>query len=154
MNDLDRKQPTALDGGEIFLGQPPFAERRRQQIGDGDRVLHRKVDPDAADRRHRVGRIADRQESRLAPTLEPIDHNRQQLQRVEAGNLVEPRARQSRQPGDIVLEGAEAPRAKSRVRILSDDIAALPIGAAIDADEDAPIVDTTDQVGAVALAAR
>ena len=41
-------------------------ERRGEPIGGGHRVLHRHIDADAADRRHRMCRVADAEQARAA----------------------------------------------------------------------------------------
>jgi hypothetical protein len=44
-----------------------------QQVGGGNRVLNGKVDPDTTDGGHGVGGVADEQQSRPPPALEPVD---------------------------------------------------------------------------------
>jgi hypothetical protein len=54
-------------------------EPRGEQVGGGDRVLDREVDADASDRRHRVRRVADAEEARLAPVEQPVDGDGEEL---------------------------------------------------------------------------
>ena len=52
-----------------------------QEVRGRDRVLHREIDADAADRRHRMRGVADAQQAWLRPARQPVDRNRQQLDR-------------------------------------------------------------------------
>ena len=61
-----------LHGVELGLGRRTLRELRREQIGRGDRVLHREIDADAAHRRHRVCGVADAEQPRSPPAFEPI----------------------------------------------------------------------------------
>jgi hypothetical protein len=58
--------------------------------------LHREIDTHAADRRHRVCRIADAQQSGTCPLAQPVDRHRKQLDVVERAQLV----RAFAEPGD------------------------------------------------------
>ena len=58
------------------------AERLPQQIRRRDRVLHRQVHADAADRRHRVRGIAEAQQAWPVPGREAVDRDGQQLDLV------------------------------------------------------------------------
>ena len=58
---------------------PPSAQPRHQDIRRGDRVLDRQVDPHAADRRHRMRGIADAQQARPKPGIQPVHCHGQQL---------------------------------------------------------------------------
>ena len=53
--------------GEIVVATASCAQRLGQDVGGGDRVLHREVDADAADRRHRVRGVADAEQARPVP---------------------------------------------------------------------------------------
>ena len=59
-----RRCCTALSVSDRHRAAP---QRLGQDIGRGHRVLHREIDADAADRRHRVRRIADADQARLVP---------------------------------------------------------------------------------------
>ena len=54
-----RKLATLLHCAQVLLGDGSLLQARSQNIGGGDGVLDREVDPDAADRRHRMRGIAD-----------------------------------------------------------------------------------------------
>jgi len=58
--------------GEVVGRHPVRAQRRREPVRRRDRVLDREVDPDPADRRHRVRGVADAQHARRRPALEPV----------------------------------------------------------------------------------
>src|SRR3546814_2135864 len=51
-------------------------ERRGEDIRRGDRILHREVDPDAADGRHRVRGVADREQAGTRPAGERSEERR------------------------------------------------------------------------------
>jgi hypothetical protein len=73
LNDLHRQGAAALHRSEFAGSQPALAQRYRENIGGGDRVLHRQIDPDPADRRHRVRRVADAQQPGPPPSRQPVD---------------------------------------------------------------------------------
>ena len=54
-----RKLPTLLHGTQVVLGDGSLLQSRSQNIGRSDGVLDREIDPDAADRRHRMRGIAE-----------------------------------------------------------------------------------------------
>ena len=54
-------------------------QRCGENVGGGHRILDRQVDADAAHRRHGVGGIADAQQTRAPPGLEPVDLHVQEL---------------------------------------------------------------------------
>ena len=57
-----RKFPTPPHRIQFVFGGAAAGEPGGQQVRGRDRVLHREVDPDAADRRHRVRRVADQRQ--------------------------------------------------------------------------------------------
>jgi DNA-binding PadR family transcriptional regulator len=66
LRETHRQAYAAFDGLEI-ASSPAGLQRRRQPVGGGDRILHRHVDADTADRRHRMRGIADAQQTRPPP---------------------------------------------------------------------------------------
>ena len=113
-------------------GGHPFASFDGQQVGGRDRVLHREVDADAADRRHRMRGVADAQQPRPRPALQPVDRDRQQLDVVPALHVSEPRFEDRRHPRDVVEQRRQSPRLHGVILPLGDDIGALPVVAAIE----------------------
>ena len=92
-------QETArLHGLEVRIGQPAFAQRRRQDVRGRDRILDREIDADAADRRHGVRGIADAEHAGPPPGLQAVDADGQQLQIVDARQLVHAIADERHQP--------------------------------------------------------
>jgi hypothetical protein len=68
----------------VFGVQGAGAQRLRQQVRRRDRILDRQVDADPADRRHRMGRIADAQQPVAPPARQMADLHAQQLDVVPA----------------------------------------------------------------------
>ena len=64
-------------------------ERAGEDVGGGDRVLDGEVDADAADRRHRVRRIADRQQPGPVPAGQPVERDAEQVEVLEFVELAE-----------------------------------------------------------------
>ena len=69
LREAYRKGAPLLDRLKVGVRHGAGPERRRQPVGGGDRVLHRDIDADAADRRHRVRGIADADAARAATTF-------------------------------------------------------------------------------------
>ena len=78
--DPGRQHAALLRPGEQGIDVSPAASRPGEDIGGGDRVLDREVDADAADRRHGVGGIADRQQAGPMPARQPVERDRQQVE--------------------------------------------------------------------------
>ena len=85
-----RQGAAALHGGEMRIGQRAVAQRHGEDVGGGDGVLDREVDADPADRRHRVRAVADAQQARPPPALQPIDRDGQQLDIVPVAQFARP----------------------------------------------------------------
>ena len=79
--DLDRldhphwKHAPALDRPQVSRHRRAARESRIEHVRRGDRILNGEIDADAADRRHRVSRVADAQESRTIPFAQAVDFN-------------------------------------------------------------------------------
>ena len=89
LDDLRRKGAARLHCGEMRRSYRSCAQRLGQDVGGGDRVLHREIDADAADRRHRVRGIADAEQARPVPLPQPVDRHGQQLDVIEALQLAD-----------------------------------------------------------------
>ena len=87
---------SAVDGAVAQLG--------REQVGRRDRVLDREVDADAADRRHRVRRVADAEQPGLRPLREPVDADGEQLDVVPRAHVVDVGREQRRRGDDLGAE--------------------------------------------------
>src|SRR6185312_5057159 len=72
---------------QIGAAHPPPPQRDGQAIGRRHRVLNGDIDPDSADRRHGVRRIADQEQARPPPLPQKIDRYGQELHIVEAAHL-------------------------------------------------------------------
>ena len=132
LDHLHRQGAAALNRGEMLGGEPSLAQWRGENVGGGNRVLHREVDADAADRRHRVRRIADAQQPGPPPLGQPIDRDGQQFDVVPVLQLLDPIGEVRRQPDDLGAESVEAARAHLVVAALADHKGALPVIAAIE----------------------
>ena len=64
-----RKRAPPLHGIEFVLRRATACQFRSQQVCGRDRVLHREIDADAADRRHRMRGVADAKQPRQCPAL-------------------------------------------------------------------------------------
>src|SRR5260370_2486402 len=92
LRDAGRKIAARLHLAQVILGEPALAQRRRENICGGDRVLNREIDADAAHRRHRVCRVADAQQARAMPLLQAADLYRDQFDLVPVAQLADPLA--------------------------------------------------------------
>ena len=108
-----------------------------EQVGRSDRVLDRQVDADAADRRHRVRRVADAEQARLRPLRQAIDGDGEQLDVVPRANVFGD-VRGQHRPGldDLGAEFLDRPLAQRVGAALGDHECALPVVAAVDGDDE------------------
>src|SRR5260221_6863596 len=122
------------------------AQARHQDVGGGDRILDGEVDADAADRRHGVRRVADAQEARPVPAAQAVDSDGEQLDVAPVAQLLEPRAVERGEPGDLLAQGGEAALADLLEAALADDEGALPVIAAVEHHQDAAGVDAAQRL--------
>ena len=71
--DSGRKISPFLNRGKIRFRHEALFERSGEDVGGRHGILNREVDSDAANRRHRVRRIADAQQARPIPVAQPIE---------------------------------------------------------------------------------
>src|SRR5437868_3011283 len=81
-----RRARTAQGRGAQRAGEHRSGDERRGRDG----VLYREVDADAADRRHRMGRVADAQQAVNVPAVEPVQPDVEVLDIVHRPQLVDP----------------------------------------------------------------
>ena len=93
LDDPRREQPPLLDLCSSGSTSSPRSERPGEDVRGGDRVLDGEVDADAADRRHGVGGIADREQAGPPPARQPVERDRQQLHLVPVLQRVDRRRR-------------------------------------------------------------
>jgi hypothetical protein len=62
-----RALSAALNGAQIVFREAAVSKFGDQYVRGGNRVLDRQIDADAADRRHRMRRIADTEQSGAIP---------------------------------------------------------------------------------------
>ena len=96
LRDLGRPLAPLLHRAQIIGARAPLAKRHRQNIRRRHRVLDREVDTHAADRAHRMRRIADAEQPLARPFAQPIDLHGQQAHLVEALDALDPVAREAR----------------------------------------------------------
>ncbi|HYH26285.1 MAG TPA: hypothetical protein VD834_13140 [Blastococcus sp.] len=80
------QHPTSLDSGQQGRGDPAVEQRGCQQPSGGRGVLHGEVDPNAADRRHRVGGVPDQQQSMRVPSVHTVHLHGKHLDVVPAAD--------------------------------------------------------------------
>ena len=69
LGDPRREFAAFLHGCSMRRRDRAGAQRLRQDVGGGDRVLHREIDADAADRRHGMRGVADAEQPGSMPAL-------------------------------------------------------------------------------------
>ena len=150
-----RKRPPPLHVGEHFGPDLARAQRAGEPVRRRDRILDGEIDADAADRRHRMRRVADAQEARPVPLPQPVDLHGQELDVVPAPQF------RARDPASSGASSTIAARKASRpalldliVSALRDDVGALPVVAAIEHHEDLAGADAPERFLAVARLAR
>src|SRR5205823_13933731 len=112
-------------------------------------VLNSEIDADAADRRHCMSGIADHQQTRPPPLLQPIDGNRQELDIVPTADFPEPILHERGDRCDRLVQGIEALALYLIEATLVDDQRALPVVAAIDHHEDTASADAAQRLRAI-----
>src|SRR5580700_6786249 len=79
-----------------------------------------------------MGAIADAQEARPRPALQPIDGDGQQLDVVPVPEFAGAVAQKRRKPQDLIAKAVETARAVCVIAALANDEGALPIVATIE----------------------
>ena len=132
-----------------------LGERLPEEVGGGHGVLDREVDPDARDRRHGVGGVADAEHARRSPPPEPVHGDRQRLDVVPRGERVGPVCEDRRCARDGLAEGVEASGADGVGLAFGDDVAALVVAGAREHHEDAARVEGPERgLGVVGVARK
>ena len=119
----------------------PASEFRDQDVGGGDGILDREIYADAADRRHRMRRVADEQQSRPAPFRKAIDRDGQQFNVVPGLQFLDPVGEMRHQRHDRRPERRQTGGVRRLDAAFWDDIRALPVVAAVQRDHHPPGVD-------------
>jgi hypothetical protein len=131
----------------VFGREGAGAERLGEDVGRRHRVLDGDIDADATDRRHGVGGVADAQQSRPVPPLQPIDFGGQKLDIIPARKSVRPVAEPQQQRLERASEIANAIFHEFSRRAFGNHIGGLPIVAAIDHGEEAAALDVAPRSG-------
>src|SRR5262249_54861978 len=117
-------------------------------------VLDGEVHTDPAHRRHRVGGVADTQEPRSIPLAQSVHLDGEGLDVVPFAELADAVAEEGDEPRDLLAEGVEPALVHGLDRSLRDRVAALPVLAALDQDEDRAGREATYAVGRIGRAPR
>ena len=124
----------------LHPGAAPTAGRSRptrsagaEQPGRGDRVRHREVDPDPADRRHGVRGVADQQQPVAVPAAQPLEPDVEQAARRPTTRSSSTRsASHGSSVGEPAPQLLDPGRPQRGVAALADEVGALPVVAAVD----------------------
>jgi hypothetical protein len=84
--------------------------------------------------RHGVGRVADAEEARAVPALQAVDGDGQEADVIPASKLADTVANEGRDAGEALAKCPRWAPAELLRLPLRDDVAALPVVAAIDRD--------------------
>src|SRR5580765_8369918 len=103
--------------------------------------MDREIDDDPADRRHRVGAVADAQEPRPPPPFEAIAGDGEQLHIVPVVELRDAVAEEGCDADDVALETGEPALADTIEPALADHKGALPVIAAVKGHQHPAIID-------------
>ena len=93
LDDPRREQPPLLHLVKQRIDILAARQRPGEDVGGRDRVLDREVDADAADRRHGVRGIADREQPGPVPAGQPVELHGQQVQVADLVELGEVESR-------------------------------------------------------------
>ena len=152
-----RKRTAALHGLEIVDRHLAAPQRFGQDVRRGHGILDREVDPDPTDRRHRVCRVADAEQSGPLPFPQPIDLHCQQLDGVPVLELADAIGEEWDDRGDRLTEPVNpiAPvAAELLVAAFRDDEGALPVVAALQHHEHMTVADVSKHLRRIVRAAR
>ncbi len=127
-----RGPPACLHPRQLAGGHPPDAQRRRQHPGGGHRVGQGQVDPDAADRGHRVRRIADAQRAVAVPAPQPIELYIKQFHVIERLQCVDAVGEPGHQVRQRPVQCLNTLRAQLGIAALGNDVGDLVVVAAVD----------------------
>ena len=126
------KFPPLAHRSQFFFAGAAIYKLAGQKVRGRHRILHREVDADSTDRRHRMGGVADAKQAGPGPTLQAIDRHREQLHIVPCLHVGDAVLQDRHHRHDIVTKGVEAARLDRIVLALGDDIGALPVVAAVE----------------------
>lgn len=121
--------------------QPAGAQGRGQQVGGGDGILDRQVDPHPADGGHGVGGVADTEQAGVIPAAQAIDPDPEQLDRFPIGQFADPVGERRRNAGNFGAQRLQPPLPQRFEGSLGNHEAALPVVSPLDLDEDAAAVE-------------
>ena len=79
LDNARRELAAILDAVEKRVDIAALRQRRGKRVRGRHCVLNCKVDPDPADRRHGVGRVADRKQPGTMPGREPVEFDGEQM---------------------------------------------------------------------------
>ena len=147
--------PLGHAGGELAPGlhlpqisfrQAPSSERFGEDVRRRHRILDGEVDPHAADRRHGVGGVADAEQARPVPAAQPVHPDGQRADRLPAFDRIDMVPAERDQGGDRPPEFFDPVLPQYVERSFRDHVAALPVVATVDHDEDAAVIEAAERL--------
>jgi len=147
------KRSPFLDGAKITLAGRSLQEHGTQNICCGYCVLNGKIDANAADWRHGVGRVANAQESRPPPTRQPVDSNGQEANVLPIAQFIHTIAQEGCERCNLLAERWEASLANLFGCAFRDYKGTLPIGFAIERGKNSASLDVAEGLSRVTGAA-
>ncbi len=137
----------ALDVGQGDLGDEGRTEWAGEDVGCGYSVLDGEVDAEAAYGRHRVGGVADAEQSGEVPALETVDLDREQIELIPGSDLGDAVGEEGDEMDEGLAEGGQAGGLdRGGEGVLGDDVSALEVVSAIDEDEAGSVVEVAESV--------
>ena len=140
---------TALDFGKIVGADSAFAKGSCQYIRRRDGVLNGKIDPDTADGRHSVSRIADAHQAGAMPLPQAIHSHGQQFQIVPIAELTNSVVEEGRQFDNRRAKGFDTFCLHLRDGCFWSRNAALPIVSAVGQEQGPAAIGVKEQLRVV-----
>ena len=153
MRDLRREFAPALQRLQIGQSGPVGSKGGNEDIRRCYGILYGEIDAHAADGRHRMRRIADAEKAIARPVFKPIDGDAEKLDRFETLEFADAICDRGRNLRDAGAKTVDPCRTNAIEFTFGNDIAALPVIAALDHHEySAAVEDAKRPVGIPILA--
>ncbi len=129
------KRTAFLNGPKVFGRRHPDSKFRTENVGGGDGVLNGEIDSNAADGRHSVSSVSNAQQPGTRPILQPVDGDGEKADLIPIVQFLHAITKEGLHIRDLALKGGDAPLANLIGGPFRDNERTLPIGVAIDQDE-------------------